>query len=348
MAVVVKRVNFTPVGGAASASVVTYDNATSGLAAEDVQEAIDEVVLDLASESSSRSSADTTLQTNIDNHIADSSAAHTASAIANVPSGNLVATNLQTAVDELQTDIDTRATSSALSTETTNRTNADTALQTAIDDHIADAISAHAASAISNTPAGSIAATTVQAAINELDGDVTAETARATAAEDAIQDALDNHIAAVPAHSAQNISYDNTFSTLTESEVQGAIDELDAKIEAVIPSTDIPETSFAMANNQSTPADVTGFLLDPFAPMGAVTAIVTVRIFYGEFSSLNEYFDMEIFNTGSDYLISYSNIGDVSGVEFSVTAGGQVQYTSPDIADFVLGSIKFRTFGIAT
>ena len=41
--------------------------------------------------------------------------------------------------------------------------------QQAIDDHIADTTVAHAASAISNTPAGNIAATTVQAAINELD-----------------------------------------------------------------------------------------------------------------------------------------------------------------------------------
>ncbi len=36
-------------------------------------------------------------------------------------------------------------------------------------DHIADTTGAHAATAISNTPAGNIAATTVQAAINELD-----------------------------------------------------------------------------------------------------------------------------------------------------------------------------------
>ena len=40
---------------------------------------------------------------------------------------------------------------------------------TAIANHLADPADAHAASAITNTPAGSIAATTVQAAINELD-----------------------------------------------------------------------------------------------------------------------------------------------------------------------------------
>jgi hypothetical protein len=45
--------------------------------------------------------------------------------------------------------------------------------ETEITDHIADASAAHAGSAISNTPAGSVAATDVQAAINELDGDIT-------------------------------------------------------------------------------------------------------------------------------------------------------------------------------
>lgn len=44
-------------------------------------------------------------------------------------------------------------------------------LDNTIDDHIADTVGAHAGTAISNTPAGNIAATTVQAAINELDGE---------------------------------------------------------------------------------------------------------------------------------------------------------------------------------
>lgn len=45
------------------------------------------------------------------------------------------------------------------------------AAQNDIDAHIADTTAAHAATAISNTPAGNIAATTVQAAINELDSE---------------------------------------------------------------------------------------------------------------------------------------------------------------------------------
>jgi hypothetical protein len=49
------------------------------------------------------------LNTAISDHIADTSDAHDASAISNAPSGNLAATNVQGALDELQSDVDTRA-----------------------------------------------------------------------------------------------------------------------------------------------------------------------------------------------------------------------------------------------
>lgn len=48
----------------------------------------------------------TTVSTNLANHIADPTDAHTASAITNVPSGNLVAIDVQDALNELQTEID--------------------------------------------------------------------------------------------------------------------------------------------------------------------------------------------------------------------------------------------------
>lgn len=51
------------------------------------------------------------------------------------------------------------------------------AAQTSIDDHIADSADAHAASAITNTPSGNLAATTVQAALNELQSELDSATA---------------------------------------------------------------------------------------------------------------------------------------------------------------------------
>lgn len=73
-----------------------------------------------------------------------------ASDIENIPSGNLSANNVQSALNELQGDIDTRATS----TELTN--------------HLNDTSDAHDASAISYAGGVGLSATDVEAAIDEL------------------------------------------------------------------------------------------------------------------------------------------------------------------------------------
>jgi hypothetical protein len=114
---------------------------------------VDAALDQLAERVDDNEGAITTNATNLSNHVADAVDAHDASAISNVPAGNLTATDVQSALDELQSDIDTRATGTELS------------------DHIGDPTDAHAASAITNTPAGNIAATTVQAAIDELDSE---------------------------------------------------------------------------------------------------------------------------------------------------------------------------------
>lgn len=86
-----------------------YDNTSSGLTADNVQDAIDEVEDRLDTVESSVSSVASNLQAHLD----DTDGAHAASAISNVPSGNLEATDLQSAVNELQTDIDNLSTSSS-------------------------------------------------------------------------------------------------------------------------------------------------------------------------------------------------------------------------------------------
>lgn len=77
-----------------------------------------------------------------------------ASAVTNTPSGNLVATDVQTALNELQSDIDTRAVASDFS------------------NHINDTSDAHDASAISSVASGNLVATDVQSALNELQSDI--------------------------------------------------------------------------------------------------------------------------------------------------------------------------------
>lgn len=404
MAIVIKRINFNPIGGASSAAGVSYDNTTSGLAAANVQAAIDELDTsvdtntsaisaettartnadntlqanitaeatarsnadttlqnNVDAEATARATADTTLQTNIDNHVNDTTGAHSASAITNVPSGNLTSDTVQAALDELQTDVDTRATATDLTTETTNRTNADTALQIAIDDHIADTTGAHSASTIANVPTGNLSATDLQSAVDELqtdidtralNSDLTTEVTNRTNADTVLQTAIDNHLSSDPAHTAQSISYDNLFSTLsTSSDVQQAIDALDNKIESIVPGTDIEETMFnGVVNNQSTPANVTGFLMDPFSAVGTVKAIVSFAVTYGSPfpSTYTESFDMDIMYDSQQYILSYSSIGFDTGIAFSIDpVSGQVQYTTPNYTDFGAGTIRFRTFGIS-
>lgn len=94
------------------------------------------------------------IQTDIDDHIAATTAAHAASAVSNTPSGNLAATDVQAALDELQSDVDTRALDSSLT------------------NHLSDTTDAHDASAISSIASGNLDATDVQAALDELQSDI--------------------------------------------------------------------------------------------------------------------------------------------------------------------------------
>lgn len=111
------------------------------IAATDVQAAINE------------------LDGDIQAHLNDTTDAHDASAISNTPSGNLTATDVQAALNELQSDIDTNT--AASNTNATNLTN-----------HINNTTDAHDATAISVVPTGNLAATDVQAALVELQGDI--------------------------------------------------------------------------------------------------------------------------------------------------------------------------------
>lgn len=312
------RINYTPITGASSASNIQYDNSTSGLAADNVQDAIDEVDSNLDQEIADRTTADNTLQDNIDAEEAARIAAddvlqdnidseqaariaadalliplaqkgqpngvasldgsglvpasqlpsyvddvlefpdlasfpvtgetgkiyvaldtnkvyrwsgsayieinqqavtsvfgrtgavvavpgdYTASQVTNVPSGNLAAVEVQAALNELQTDIDTRALNSDLTA------------------HINDTVDAHDASAISNIPSGNLAATDMQGAVNELQTDI-----------DTVTSGLSAHLAdTVDAHDASAISV-VPAGNLAATEVQAALVEHQGDIDTV-------------------------------------------------------------------------------------------------------------------
>lgn len=400
-------------------------------------------------------------QTDIDNHINDTADAHDASAISSVPSGNLAATDVQGALNELQSDVDDRALQSDLETEieriddlvslsgvASNAVDLGTftgaiipdsstvkgalqSLETSIEslpdpmeykgnynastnspslaDGVGDngdvyhvnvagsqdfgsgsisftigdkvvyngvssewekwdltdsvtsvfgrsgAVTAQSgdydASEITNTPAGSIAATDVQAAINELDGDVQAaqgdatqalsDAADALAAAQAAQQDIDDHIADTSgAHAASAISV-VPAGNLASTDVQSALEELQGDIDGLSLSSlgDINETSFSMANNQASPANVTGLAFSS-GVVRSFSALVSVEI--DATADLYEQFSLQGINKGGSFGMSVDGVGDSSGIEFSITSGGQVQYTSGNAPGFSSGAIKFR------
>lgn len=234
---------------------------------------------------------------------------YTASQVTNTPAGTIAATTVQAAIDELDSDVQ--------------------AVQTNLTNHISDATDAHAASAITNTPAGNLAATTVQAALNELQSDIDTR---------ALSSDLTAHISdATDAHDASAISYDNTTSGLTATTAQAAIDELAAQPTGS--PGDIEQTSFSITNNQSTPADVTGLIFSPASVRG-FEVLATAHI--DATSDLFETFKIYGIQRGADFQISVESVGDVSGLEFTITSLGQIQYTSTNVAGFLSGVLKFR------
>ncbi|MFA6039897.1 MAG: hypothetical protein WC733_00155 [Methylophilus sp.] len=92
--------------------------------------------------------------------------------------------------------------------------------------HVDDTSGAHLASAITNTPSGNVTAITVQAAINELDSDLTAAASSLASATTAVSNALTSHLNDTSdAHDASAISYAGGTG-ISATDVEGAIDEL--------------------------------------------------------------------------------------------------------------------------
>ena len=102
---------------------------------------------------------------------------------------------------------------------------------------------------------------------------------------------------------------------------------------------DISETSFSAANNQVSAANVTGLA---FSTAVVRSFIAQVSIAIDATSSLYEVYTLTGINIGGSFDMQMSSVGDDSGVVFSITTGGQVQYTSVSSAGFVSNTMKFR------
>lgn len=110
-------------------------------------------------------------------------------------------------------------------------------------------------------------------------------------------------------------------------------------IPAVGSAGDIQETSFSLTNNQSTVANITGLA---FANGVVRSFKAIVSIYIDASSDLFEVFELNGIQRGSDWVMSIESEGDDSGLTFSITNAGQIQYTSTNVAGFVSGVANFR------
>lgn len=104
---------------------------------------------------------------------------------------------------------------------------------------------------------------------------------------------------------------------------------------------DINETSFSLANNQAAPANVTGFAFAN-AVVRSFKALVSVEI--DATADLFETFELQAIQKGASWDMAVSSVGDDSGIVFTITNAGQIQYTSGNVSGFVSGLIKFRAW----
>ncbi len=111
------------------------------------------------------------------------------------------------------------------------------------------------------------------------------------------------------------------------------------KVNDVTPELEIG--SFAAANNQSVPTNVTG--LDLSAYKGA-KVMITVEI--DATADLYEVFTLDIIQKGADFDLFQASVGDDSGCDFTISSGGQAQYTSGNESGFSSSTFTWTITGV--
>lgn len=127
-------------------------------------------------------------------------------------------------------------------------------------------------------------------------------------------------------------------------EATGWAEEVTGVLNNLLGPDDILETSFNIANNQTTAADVTGLVFNAGSVRSAVVEYSVFRISDVNPSGNTETGEMHIvYDNNAGWSIGIGGVVGNSNVQFSITASGQVQYTSTDIdALNYVGVMKFK------
>ena len=103
------------------------------------------------------------------------------------------------------------------------------------------------------------------------------------------------------------------------------------------------ELSFSASNNQSSAADVTDLVFDN-AVVRAFNTMVSITIVRSVGGNLYANFELKGIQKGSGWVVNSSYVGDYTGIVFSISASGQVQYTSTNQLSWTSSTMKFRGY----
>jgi hypothetical protein len=105
----------------------------------------------------------------------------------------------------------------------------------------------------------------------------------------------------------------------------------------------IEETSFAIANNNATPANVTGLSVASASYKGALVMASIRRYTDSSEVSAIGFLHLSYRVKSSTWDLTPDLPGDATGVTFSITAAGQVQYVSDNLAGAnYYGNMNFK------
>lgn len=107
---------------------------------------------------------------------------------------------------------------------------------------------------------------------------------------------------------------------------------------------DILETSFNIANNQASAADVTGLIFNAASVRSAIVEYSVFRISDTNPSGNTETGEMHIvYDNAVGFSLGIGGIVGNSGCNFTITPAGQIQYVSSDIGSTnYVGIMKFK------
>jgi hypothetical protein len=108
---------------------------------------------------------------------------------------------------------------------------------------------------------------------------------------------------------------------------------------------DMDEATFSVANSIAVATSITGLV---FSNAATRSAKVIYSLFINATSALYETGELNLIQKAASWDIAQSFSGDDSGVTFSITSAGQVQYTSSTYPGFTSGKLEFRSITTTT